>query len=199
MRRSKTNGPFQGVGAACFVWRIGVRGMQCYSPLKGYKDPETGGIKFRRDGSPDSVKMEVRCGQCLGCRLHRSNVWMARIMHEASLYLDNCFVTLTYRERADCTREELRNGWYVPEDGSLRKKDFQKFMKRLRKRFAGSKVRYYQCGEYGEKLQRPHHHACLFNFDFSDKELFQDNDGVLLFTSKILEELWPYGFYTLGS
>ena len=171
--------------------------MQCYSPLKGYSDSETGGLVFRRQGSHKSVLMEVRCGQCLGCRLYRSNMWMARIMHEASLYLDNCFVTLTYRERWSCDDVQLRNGWHVPDDGSLRKGDFVKFMKRLRKRFRDRKVRYYQCGEYGEKLERPHHHACLFNLDFSDKKLFQDNDGVLLFTSEILEELWPYGFSTV--
>ena len=71
--------------------------MPCYSPLKGFKDEETGGIKFRRDGTKET--MEVACGQCLGCRLDRSRMWAMRIAHEASLHeLDggNCFITLTY-------------------------------------------------------------------------------------------------------
>lgn len=74
-------------------------------------------------------------------------------------------------------------------------------MKRLRKHFYGnqkSAVRYFHCGEYGDKLGRPHHHACLFNFDFPDKELWSVRDGVRLFRSKILEELWPYGNSTIG-
>ena len=42
-------------------------------------------------------------------------------------------------------------------------------MKRLRKKY-GSKIRFFQCGEYGELYGRPHYHACLLNFDFPDKE-----------------------------
>ncbi len=68
--------------------------MPCYSPLKGWVDSDTGGIKFRRDGA--QATMEVACGQCLGCRLDRSRMWAMRIVHESSLYDDNCFVTLTY-------------------------------------------------------------------------------------------------------
>lgn len=109
-----------------------------------------------------------------------------RIVHEASLYEDNCFLTLTYND--EC----------LPVDGSLNKKHFQDFMKRVRKRFCPRKVRYYHCGEYGDQLDRPHYHACLFNLDFSDKKLFSENNGYPLFTSEVLEDLWPYGFSTIG-
>ena len=140
---------------------------------------------FKR-GSNAGEAMEVACGQCLGCRLDRSRMWAMRIVHEASLYDDNCFVTLTYDPE------------HLPPGGSLVKQDFQKFMKRLRKRFPSRKIRYYHCGEYGDQLDRPHYHACLFNLCFDDLEFFSENNGCSLFTSKTLQELWPYGFSTIG-
>lgn len=164
--------------------------MPCYSPLYGFKSRSTGGLTFRRDDS-NGEKMTVACGGCIGCRLDRSRSWAARIMHEASLYTSNCFVTLTYDE------EHMPRLW-TGGPGTLKKEDFQKFMKRLRKRFAPKRIRYYQCGEYGEELDRPHYHACLFNLDFPDKKLLQENQGNFLFVSEILDELWPYGFCTIG-
>ena len=124
--------------------------MPCYSPLKGWKDEFTGGIKFRREGATEA--MEVACGQCLGCRLDRSRMWATRIVHESSLHeLDggNCFVTLTYRDPVECSPGQLKEGLHVPSDWSLHKEHFQKFMKRLRKAFAPQKIRFYMCGEYG--------------------------------------------------
>ena len=159
--------------------------MPCYSPLKGFVNKENGGIVFKRSAIA-GAEMEVACGQCLGCRLDRSRMWAMRIVHEASLYDDNCFITLTYSPE------------HLPYGGTLVKEHFQKFMKRLRKRFSPRKIRYYHCGEYGDQLDRPHYHACLFNLDFPDKELFQEREGNLLFTSQILSELWPYGFSTIG-
>jgi hypothetical protein len=164
--------------------------MPCYSPLLGFKSRSNGGLTFRRDES-NGEKMTVACGGCLGCRLDRSREWAARIVHEAQCWDDNCFITLTYDE------EHMPRLW-TNGPGTLVKSDFQKFMKRLRKRVSPHKVRYYQCGEYGEKLDRPHYHACLFNLDFPDKELFKQDQGNALFVSKTLSELWPYGFSTVG-
>ena len=155
-----------------------------------------GGFTFRREEGIE--KMTVACGGCLGCRLDRAKMWATRIVHEAQLYDDNCFITLTYRDVVNCTSEQLRKRQHVPLDGSLDKSHFQKFMKRLRKRFPDRKIRYYQCGEYGDQLNRPHYHACLFNLDFPDKELFKDSNGNQLFVSQTLEKLWPYGFSTIG-
>lgn len=59
-------------------------------------------------------------------------------------------------------------------------------------------IRYFQCGEYGEKTHRPHYHACLFNFDFADKKLWKIKNDNRLYTSDILSDLWPQGFSTIG-
>lgn len=164
--------------------------MPCYRPIKAYRAALKNATGRRslvfnpRDALPvghPGRELEVPCGQCIGCRLERSRQWAARCIHEAQLYDQNCFITLTYSEE------------HLPENGSLVLKDFQDFMKRLRKRF-GSGIRFFHCGEYGDQYSRPHYHACLFNFDFPDKELLRGD----LFTSKALCELWPFGFSTVG-
>ena len=104
-------------------------------------------------------------------------------MHE-----DNCFITLTYDDY------KLTDDY----DGGLHKDHFQKFMKRLRKRFSNAKIRYFLCGEYGSQRQRPHYHALLFGFDFNDKEFYKDTGAGYLYTSKILNELWGYGNCLIG-
>jgi hypothetical protein len=163
--------------------------MACYRPLRAYA-PASGRnaegklhISFKRKIGYEPIWLP--CGQCIGCRLERSRQWAMRIVHEAQMYDRNCFVTLTYDDE------------YLPKDGSLNKRDFQLFMKRLRKRY-GAGIRYYQCGEYGELLGRPHHHAILFNFDFDDKVLWSVRDGVRLYRSASLEQLWPHGYSTIG-
>lgn len=165
--------------------------MPCYHPLKGFRskvvnDSGKRSIVFNRSDGFVDLPVEVPCGQCIGCRLERSRQWACRCIQEASMYDDNCFITLTFSEEN------------FPDDGSLHVEDFQKFLKRLRKLIYPNKVRYFHCGEYGSKLQRPHHHACLFGYDFPDKELFSVRDGVRLYRSDILESLWPFGFCTIG-
>ena len=166
--------------------------MPCYKPLTGFRSKFANAngrrpVFFKMSRSADEA-INIPCGQCIGCRLERSRQWALRCFHEASVYDRNCFITLTYADSS------------LPADGSLVKAHFQKFMKRLRRRFPDEKIRYFMCGEYGEKLRRPHYHACLFNFDFEDKELFRDlGDGSALYVSAELAELWPFGFSTVGT
>lgn len=175
--------------------------MPCYSPLKGFRDAETGGLIFSRPaGAPE---MEVACGSCLGCRLDRSSMWASRIMHEAEMHADDhgsSFITLTYDDA------------HVPPDFSLRKPDFQKFMKRLRKANK-HKIRFYHCGEYGSICRhgwpvplcdycntgRPHYHAIIFNHTWTDlREIGTNDNGDTLFTSPSLEATWGMGLVQVG-
>lgn len=167
--------------------------MVCYRPLSAWRgDFGKSGkrqIVFNKKASCPSLvdgALRLPCGQCIGCRLERSRQWAIRCVHEASEYKDNCFVTLTY------------DNDHLPEDGSLNVVDFQLFMKRLRKKF-GSGIRFFQCGEYGELLKRPHHHAILFNFDFKDKKLWSVRNDLPVWRSAILEQLWRMGLSEIGS
>ena len=167
--------------------------MTCYHPLKGWRALQANKsgkhsiiFNFSHETCNPFCEITVPCGQCIGCRLDRSRIWAARCVNEASLHDQNCFITLTYAPE------------FLPKDGSLNTEDIQGFFKRLRRRIEPSQVRYFQCGEYGSLLSRPHHHAILFGFDFPDKKLFQVRDGVRLYVSKMLSELWPFGYSTIG-
>lgn len=163
--------------------------MPCYRPLHAFKghseDKQKIKIAFKRSDSWKGERIELPCGQCIGCRLDRARDWAVRCVHEASLYEDNCFITLTYDDKN------------LPKDGSLCLRDFQLFMKRLRKKY-GKGIRYFHCGEYGEKNKRPHFHALLFNHDFKDKQYFKTKNGFQIYTSPSLSELWEKGFSTVA-
>lgn len=164
--------------------------MPCYSPLHAYKAKSTSSEKMRivfsRPLSWKGEALDLPCGQCVGCRLERSRQWAVRCMHEASLYDENSFLTLTYDDK------------HLPSDGSLVLRDFQLFMKRLRKSIAPRRVRFYHCGEYGELYSRPHYHALLFGYDFGDRKFFSKKGENTIYTSDELSSLWQKGFGVCG-
>ena len=127
--------------------------MACFSPLHGWygwtltENGKRPVVFSQKDGFADRP-VDVPCGYCIGCRLDRARQWTIRCMHEASLYDDNCFVTLTYKD----------------DPYSLNSEDIQCFFKRLRSRIYPANFRYIQVGEYGEQFARPHHHAVLFGY-----------------------------------
>ena len=162
--------------------------MPCYHPLSAYQDGRRR-VFFKLDGCDVYRTIQLPCGQCIGCRLERSRQWATRCVHESRMHEFSSFITLTYSDD------------FLPVDRSLRYRDFQLFMKRLRKLKSceRQRIRFYMCGEYGETYHRPHYHACLFGCFFPDREIWRTTDsGSVLYTSKQLEELWPYGFCSVG-
>lgn len=179
----------------------GVCNLTCFHPLTAWPSKERGPsgkrlMVFRRDLAAPAfvdISMKISCGQCSGCRLDRSRQWAIRCTHEASLYENNTFSTLTYRD-AQLPNDPEKG---QPKNGTLVIRDFQLFMKRLRKK-NGAGIRFYACGEYGEKNQRPHYHVCLFNFALNDRRLFKNTNGVNLYSSSALDEIWGNGFTLSG-
>ena len=160
--------------------------MPCYHPIAAYQTVDGQVVFSERRYFDISRTLSLPCGQCVGCRLERSRQWAMRCLHEAKLHEKNCFITLTYNDE------------HLPRNRSLDYRDFQLFMKKFRKKF-GSKIRFYMCGEYGEKFDRPHFHACIFGFDFSDRKYWkQTGSGSKLYRSEELEKLWKYGFSSIG-
>ena len=159
--------------------------MPCFHPITAY-NKIYGGLTWKQSES-NGTTTTVSCKQCTGCRQEYSRQWAMRNMHEASLWLNNIFVTLTYDNKN------------LPKHNTLIKKDFQDFMKRLRKKKhanTNNPIRYYQCGEYGEKFGRPHYHAILFNTNFRDREIIQGHKG--LTQSETLSKLWGKGHSSIG-
>ncbi|QXP44310.1 MAG: replication initiator protein [Arizlama microvirus] len=150
--------------------------------------------------------MTVACGQCMGCRIDRSRAWAIRCVHESQKHIENSFLTLTYAPE------------HLPYGGTIVKKHFADFMKRLRKSIAPKKISFFHCGEYGEDpldarflprsainvfgrvLGRPHYHAIIFGHDFKDKLPWKKNEnGDHLWTSKTLTDLWGKGHCSIGT
>lgn len=136
--------------------------------------------------------IQVPCGKCLECRIQHARSWADRCVLEAKKSPDrNYFITLTYDDD------------HLPERNSLDPDDMTKFIKRLRKHFKDVKIKYFYCGEYGDKSFRPHYHILLFNCPLNDlsynfqvydgeryiNHLRPENKGDLLF-SRLIYDLW---------
>lgn len=131
------------------------------------------------------------CGQCIICKTRRKNEWIMRMQHEDLYMKYGIFLTLTYAPA------------HLPPDNSLCYDDFQRFMKRLRKRFPGVLFRYFVAGEYGSSLKslRPHWHLILWfdqPVDFRPVPVTQFSND-LRRQSLVINELWPAGFNTVGT
>ena len=157
--------------------------MQCNKPLTAYAVPG-GSITFNRAES-SGREMKIPCGRCWACRLSKSNEWALRATNEMLFHDESSFITLTYDEE------------HLPENGTLVKEDLQKFFKRFRKKIHPKKIRYLACGEYGEKLSRPHYHAIIFGYGFPDREQISER-GKPLWTSQLLADVWGKGFVTVA-
>lgn len=148
--------------------------MQCFTPYR---------VKNRnKDSNHQNMMVDVPCGKCLACKKRRSSHWSFRLNEEAKISTSAAFLTLTY-ENPPITE----NGFHT-----LDKTDFQKFLKRLRKKCPTSKkqtrIKYYACGEYGSKTFRPHYHAVLFNLPYN-----------LIQNPQIIADTWQNGHIHLAN
>lgn len=135
--------------------------------------------------------MEVPCGQCMSCRVNRQSDLLffgsREIQTQYKKGFANSMVTLTY------------NDLHLPltESGipTLRKKDVQNFLKRLRKYISNHykefnlpenhKFKYMYCGEYGGQTNRPHYHIIFFGLGKSQLK-------------SILPKVWKSGLFNFS-
>ena len=153
--------------------------------------------------SPESIKrpggndvrdrITVPCGKCANCLSNQRSDWTFRLNQELKNSSSAYFVTLTYSEE---------NVPYIGETSTLRKKDLQDFIKRLRRyhdmevekyqklvnasyiELNPPQIRYYAIGEYGPETLRPHYHGLFFNVS---PEVIQH-----------IEKIWKLGFIKVG-
>lgn len=139
----------------------------------------------------------IPCGKCIGCRLQYSKQWADRCMLEYADWPCSYFVTLTYDDDhlKNCRGDPLQDG----ENASLYKKDFQDFMKRLRKYIEPVQIRFFMAGEYGTKTFRPHYHAIIFNLPITDLHFYKRTEnGDILYNSPTLSRIWNNGHVVIG-
>lgn len=105
-------------------------------------------------GTISSNYIYVPCGKCKACVQRRANQWYVRLFYENKISMSSHFITLTYDQPPLSF-----NGLYTAQ-----KSDLQKYFKRLRKHEKNNQtIKYYAVSEYGEKFERPHYHAIVFN------------------------------------
>ena len=167
--------------------------MPCYHPYVAFPTVKPDGSPGvpRIIGAVGSVvetdrTIRLSCGQCIGCRLAYSREWAMRIVFESRFHEHNCFLTLTYDDA------------HLPEDLNLNYRHVQLFLKSLRKELNPVKIRFYCCGEYGEKFKRPHYHLAIFGYDFPDKVPYRVHMGNTYYISSLLASLWPMGFHVIA-
>lgn len=138
--------------------------------------------KFSNEYAP----FKLPCSKCIECRLEYARQWAVRCVHEAKMHPQNVFVTLTYSD------ENLKSK-------KLIYKDFQDFMKRLRKT-SNEKIGVFVTGEYGDKTKRPHWHAIIFNWEPPDlQKKYITDHGDQVYHSETLDKLWGHGITETGS
>lgn len=199
--------------------KVGDR-LACYHPLNAIIVPNQKSINGKkvikivdplfflnfeiRNGKPfpEEYKMLLPCGQCVGCRIQYSREWANRCMMELKYHDSAYFVTLTYDDlhvpRSYYTDEKTGE---VFTSLTLVKRDFQLFMKRLRKKFSDDHIRFFMSGEYGTNSFRPHYHAILFGLHLDDLSLYKKSpQGFSYYNSPSLQACWcdsdgqPIGF-----
>lgn len=163
--------------------------MACEFPIKAYRPASGGPVRFGSNPPSDGrayVTIWLPCGTCILCREENARQWAVRIVHESSLHADNCFITFTYSDK------------HLPEYNSLAYKEhMQPMWKRLRHHIGD--LRYYAVGEYGDKTQRPHYHACLFGHAFLEGRTMVRNGPMPLWTHPLLEKVWGLGHVSIGA
>lgn len=137
------------------------------------KDPRY--EKMAHIGIKRSQFLLVPCRKCIPCKINKTSEWSMRLMMELESWDTARFITLTYK-----------NGT-TPPNKTLVSEDVTAFFKALRQNLNGRKIKYFACGEYGqkeedpdaepdtpewEKGKRPHYHAIIFgvNSSVEDRE-----------------------------
>lgn len=172
--------------------------MSCYHPITAYDISSPGErkelvfslSKALEHGAPRSLQLP--CRQCVGCRLDYSRQWANRCMLELSYHKSSFFLTLTYDDvhLPRSFAADPGTGEILSPSAPLVKRDFQLFMKRLRKN-TGQKLRFMAAGEYGEQSFRPHYHAIVFGLELSDLVPYKHSrQGYQYWNSETLNKCW---------
>lgn len=190
--------------------------MSCYHPLVGWPTgeiSEKGKPLYHIEGrgklsamvdpqsfladNPDAVL--IPCGRCVGCRLDYSRKWADRMMLELAVQKKAIFVTLTYN---DDNVPIIYDDADFPVCMTLRKKDVQDWMKRVRRHYDSRTLRFYLAGEYGSSTGRPHYHCILYGLsldDFPKKRVYKKSElGDLYYIDDEFTARWNQGYVVIA-
>ena len=138
-----------------------------------------------------SAERLVPCGKCSECLNARSKMYALRCLMEARMHDDVCSLILTY------DNQHLGNN-------QLNYDHVVSFFKRLRRyvqyHYGKQQLKFFVCGEYGERKGRMHWHMLVFGWKPDpDKERFVPysggkNNTDIRYKSLKLQQLWRQGY-----
>lgn len=181
--------------------------MSCVKPLTLIKlkspDGSKNVMKSYRKATPYQKRVgeeiDVPCGKCTSCKIAHANTWANRLSLESEQWKENWFITLTYNEENLPKHNKVdKMTGEVKTISSLKKEDLKKFIKKVRNKYAykykHTGIKFFACGEYGEKGKRPHYHLIMFNMPVNDLEHYKNNKkGDKYYKSKEIQEIWGKG------
>ena len=119
----------------------------------------------------DKNGLKLPCGVCPACRINETTDWSVRALFELHDYDTASFVTLTYdNEHRPYTLEPDMLSDY-----------FDRFQHKV-KYEKGINLRFFACGEYGDRSGREHYHAIMFGLN---PDPFNKNND-----RKLIAESW---------
>ncbi len=172
--------------------------MECLQPIRAWQTSQKltkNGKKYvtlnKKEVEESKLyweELKLPCGKCAACKENARRDWALRCIEELKKSENGYFLTLTYSDENLRTVETPWNSL----QSTLEKRDVQLFMKRLRKK-TEKKVRFFMCGEYGEKTLRAHYHMLIFNIP---EEWIEIKRGKL--RSTVIERTWGLGQIHVG-
>nr|UXQ88040.1 MAG: replication initiation protein [Microvirus sp.] len=169
---------------------LGKIGMSCTKPLPAFQSlcPITGlkSVSLKKIAGREP-NLQLPCNKCPSCKLRKAKEWALRCWHESQMHEQNAYVTLTYSDEN------------LPPYENLDHRDFQLFIKRFRAKYPERKIKYFMCGEYGDKTHRPHYHVIMFGYYPPDPVYHRTENGHRYYKSKELDAFWKNGFTDTSS
>lgn len=150
-------------------------------------------VRLDLDGSYKLIHQAQRfvpCGRCSECLNQRSKMYALRCLLEAREHDEVCSLILTYDN--DHLGDNVLNYDHV-----------SSFFKRLRRyveyRYGKTGLRFFTCGEHGEKRDRMHWHMIVFGWKpHKDREQFDFYESLSQKKQRVrslkLQELWKQGY-----
>lgn len=156
---------------------------------------------------PRYLVQQIPCRHCWECKIQKAKEWAFRGMKEAQEYEDNIMMTLTYdNENVPKTTYIDHETGEVKQVYTLKIKDHQNFMKRLRYFYPDFEIKQMIAGEYGNNPMsgnhdedRPHYHIICYNLKVDDLKFYKmkkcewSSEKNALYTSKTISKIWGKG------